>query len=156
MFENEIKSEYVSREALTDEGVRLTVAFNLSEIDGYKTLIFVADESFNMIFSGLVESYGETIRITDFKSKTTGLLDINKLVIDTCYTDICVRDRLRIETDPKPGCNLIVGSACKSLLLVPGYGPIMQAVCKGGVFILCNFSSSRVCVEYERFQGCMY
>lgn len=155
MFASEIKSEFVSREALTDEGVRLTVAFNLSDIDGYKTLIFVADESFNIIFSGLVESNEEIMRITNFESKTTELLDIGKLVIDTCYTDICVRDRIRIQTDPKPGCNLMVGGACKSLLSVPGYGPIMQAICKGGVFILCNFSATRICVEYERFQGCM-
>ena len=72
------------------------------------------------------------------------------------YKDRCVKDRARVSYDPTPGCSYMVGQPCSSLKGIPKYGPIMYAVCKVGVWIACNFSTTRICTEWEAVPVCEY
>lgn len=151
-YEDEIKSEYVMREVESSQGTRITVSYNLEEEDGKKVLIFVADNDLNILFGGLTEQDGENAYLTDFELKTTETFSLRWQ--PDCYTDVCTRTRGRLSYDPAPGCSAFIGQSCNWLNIV-GH-PVLSAVCKGGVWVLCNVSYDRICTDSVRYDSCEY
>lgn len=151
-YKDIIKSEYISNETMTDEGYRIFVSYNLSHIDGEKTLVFISDENLNLLYSGIVDNTdSNNIYITDIQLKTTEIINLR---YNDCTTERCTRTRGRVSYDPDPTCSLIVGSQCIALGIVGN--PILIAFCRVGVWVGCNVSYDRICTQSETVPFCEY
>ena len=118
----------------------------------HRILIFVLDKDLNVLYSGLNEIKDSELYLTDLSNKTTSRIALYSN--NDCTTEVCKSTRPRLSYDPMPGCSLIVGQACKGFTLI-GL-PIMQGVCKAGVWVACNISVDKICTSSVTYPVCEY
>ena len=159
-YKDQITSIYVSKSAETPGGVRHTLIYNLSKDSGKNTLVFVGDDN-EILYVGLTDLNPENPTLTSLVDKsiemqepqTISLKDLQESMRfdpnynSNCSTYRCIRSVRKVGVSWKPLCNQIVGEPCKNLMSDPYFGPVMSAVCKAFVFVLCLVDFERECVE---------
>lgn len=150
---NEVKSIYANRVTDTPDGIRYTLAYNLSEVDGEITLIFVGDESNTILFAGLTTPNPDGKTLTnlidnvseDFSRNAPQSVDSDESTTriygydSNCTTYRCTQTKTDYTAFFQ--CNTIVGMACSAAL--PNL--VLYAVCRAGVVVLCYSEINKVC-----------
>lgn len=141
----------MNRQEEVDNGIRRTIAWNLSEIPGEDTLIYVFDETEEILYKARIRSENDIVVEENLQSDRVAFYNIQPAYTPTCYTDVCVKKTT--DVNAVRACNAIVGSQCRQL----GGSPYAQIVCRGGVFVACVLMEwGKTCVQYERRLYCPY
>lgn len=148
-LKNEIKEIEIMEYSETDFGVRITVSFTTSIPN--QRLIFVGSKQYEILYVGLVtdgENEMEIVDLLESKKIMFSRTSLNTLQPDlNCSTYYCTKWQSDITWSPQPSCSPIIGQGCNPLLLIPKFGFVMLAICKAGVYVGCNFSTTRKCTE---------
>lgn len=143
-LESDVKGIFVE---VVNEDEKITVVYGLDDSENpTETLVFVGNK--DMQFEQVLK-----IKQSETSAEVSDLLESlrTRIHIGNCVEDKCVSS-IPFRYDPAPGCSAVVGQACKSLSLLPGYGKITYLLCRGGVFVTCNFSLEKKCIKYSHIE----
>ncbi len=147
-YKDNIDSIYVDRTVMTDEGIRCTLVFLLSEENNtQKQLIYVGDGEGNILVNSLATISNNTFSIFNLKNNIrTTINNGNRGAAYICFTKVCQASAPSFGVNP--ACAQTVGLPCGSL----GKKPISKIACQASVWTLCNALINRVCVSWYEIQ----
>ena len=146
-YEGKIEEVEVMEYSKADTGDRLTISFKT----GVKSqrLIFVGNIEYEVLYIGLITDGEDLLVVHDLLESQKISYSRTSLKSFTpdpnCSTFYCTNYQSNYTWNPQPSCSFIVGQSCNPLLLLPTYGWVVFAVCKVGVYVGCNYTSTKKC-----------
>ncbi len=147
-YKNDIESIYVDRTVMTDEGIRCTLVFLLSEQNNtQKQLIYVGDKDGNILMDSIATISDNSYSIFNLKNNIQTTVNTgNRGAAYICYTKVCKATAPLYGANP--ACSQTVGLPCGN----PGRKAISKLACKFSIWILCNSLINSICIDWYEIQ----
>lgn len=142
-FENRIVGDLTG---VVNENDQVTVAFILDDAENpTKTLLFTGNDLLDFEQVIEIENTGNNISINDLLTESR-----TRAHLGWCEKYTCSRKQSGYYYNAQPGCSAMVGQPCGDIAFLPVYGWALSLLCRGGVWVTCNFEYGYRCIQYQK------